>query len=132
MSRDRRDTPVEELRNSQLLRAEYGIPSSQAEVWRNESDVVEQRALEVSSRREVERAIDRLELVRTEALLARARFFARVRAATRNGTALLGATVNRGVPLLARVALVTLVGVALVALLVLRRNEREGSGLLQQ
>jgi hypothetical protein len=123
MSDDASDTPIEEIRNSQLLRAEYGIPSDKDEEWRVRSRSDDQSADDKSSRRDMERAIDPIELARTEELIARARFFTRVRAATDTGGAVVGTTVRRLVPIAIGCAVATVVGVSALAWLVLKRNE---------
>jgi hypothetical protein len=123
MSDDSRDTPLEEVRNSQLLRAEYGIPSTKDEEWRVRSRSADQSVDDLSSRRELARAIDPIELARTEELIARARFFTRVRAATDTGGAAVTTTVKRVVPVVVGCAVVMLIGVSLMALLTLKRAQ---------
>lgn len=124
MNDDARDTPPEDVRNSQLLRAEYGIPSAKDEAWRNQSRVAEESLNGLTSRRSVERSIDPLEMARTEEVIARARFFKRLRVATDTGGTVVVTTVSRVIPVIMGCAVAALIGVSVVALLVLARNER--------
>lgn len=124
MSDDGHDPQLEEVRNSQLLRAEYGIPSPKDEEWRGRSQADDQSIDDLTSQRAVQRLIDPIELARTEEVIARARFFARVRVATESSGIVVVATIRRVVPVLVGCAVATLLSVSVLALLVLARDEK--------
>jgi hypothetical protein len=124
MNGEVRDTPVEQVRNSELLRAEYGIPSAKDEGWSTRSRSDDEHFDDRHLRRELERAIDPIDLARTEELIARARFFSRVRAAADTGGALMNTTAKRVLPFAFGCAAVML-GFSLLIFVALRRDESQ-------